>query len=142
MRLLLALFCFSTPAFGWEATQGSICTLSHSTNTARIFLTYDPSKPIYTLTVTLKSRTWSPSPWFAMRFEGGTPIEIATARHVLSQNQFDLTASDTGFGNVLDGLEYNDTALAFTQNQVVQFPLDGAAPEVRKFRNCSGAALS
>lgn len=100
------------------------------------------SKPLYTLTVTLRSSTWSPSPWFTMRFEGSTPIGIVTARHALSQNQFDLTASDTGFGNVLDGLEYNDTTLVHTQNQVVQFPLDGAAPEVRKFRNCSGAALS
>lgn len=142
MRVLIASLLVSTPATSWEATLGDICTLSHDTETADIFLTYDPGKPLYTLTVTLKSRTWSVSPWFGMRFDGGAPIEIATARHVFSDDRFDLTASDSGFGNVLDGLEYNDTAVAFTQNQVVQFPLDGAAPAVRAFRECAGPALS
>jgi len=142
MRYLLILMCLSTPALAWDATQGSICTLSHDTENARIFLTYDPSKPLYTLTITLTPGQWDVSPWFAMRFEGATPIEIATARHVLSQDRIALRAADTGFGNVLDGLEFNDTATAFTQSQSVQFPLGGAAPEVRKFRACSGAALS
>lgn len=142
MRILLALLCSCTPALAWEATQGSICTLSHDTKEAQIFLTHDPSKPLYTLTITLKTHSWTPSPWFAMRFNGPTPIEIATARHVLSDDRTALTTSDTGFGNVLDGLEFNNTAMAFTQNQALRFPLDGAAPEVRKFRECSGAALS
>jgi hypothetical protein len=142
MRLVLACLFLSTPAHSWEATIGDICTLSHDTDAAHVLLTFDPGRPLYTLTVKLKSRTWSVSPWFAMRFDGGNPIEIATARHILSQDRFELTASDTGFGNVLDGLEYNETALAFTQTQVVQLPLDGAAPKVRAFRECSGAALS
>ncbi|SLN67363.1 hypothetical protein TRL7639_03877 [Falsiruegeria litorea R37] len=142
MRFLLTFLCFGTPALGWHATQGDVCTLSHDTEEAQIFLTHDPSKPLYTLTVTLKAHTWATSPWFAMRFDGSDPIEIATARHALSKDRFDLTAADTGFGNVLDGLEFNDTAMAFTQTQTVYFPLKGAAPEVRKFRNCAGAALS
>lgn len=142
MRIVLVCLFLSTPAHSWEATIGDICTLSHDTTEAHIFLTFDPGKPLYTLTVKLKPRTWSVSPWFAMRFDGRNSIEIVTTRHVLSQDKFELTASDTGFGNVMDGLEYNETALAFTRNQVVQFPLDGAAPEVRAFRECSDAALS
>lgn len=142
MRLVIASLFLTTPAFAWEATVAEICTLSHDTEAANIFLTYDPVKPLYTLTITWTSGTWSTSPWFAMRFDGGNPIEIATSRHSLSGDSTALTAADTGFGNVLNGLEYNETALAFTQDQLVEFPLDGAAPEVRRFRECAGAALS
>lgn len=142
MRVILASLFLTTPALAWEATVAEICTLSHDTKAASIFLTYDPSKPLYTLTITWESGTWSAAPWFAMRFDGNNPIEIATSRHTLSENNTALTAADTGFGNVLNGLEYNETALAFTQDQIVQFPLDGAAPEVRRFRECAGAALS
>ncbi|WP_120632491.1 hypothetical protein [Ruegeria sp. EL01] len=142
MRVLLISLLLSTPAQAWEATVGEICTLTHDTDDARIFLTYDPAQPLYTLTVTRKTDTWTVTPWFAMRFSGRNPVEIATPRHVLSQDTFALGVSDTGFANVLDGLEYNDTAYAFTQDRVTEFPLNGAAPEVRKFRDCAGGQLS
>ncbi|MEO1108730.1 MAG: hypothetical protein AAFX90_12475 [Pseudomonadota bacterium] len=142
MRTVLLSIILATPASAWEATVGQICTLSHSTDQAEIFLTYDPSQPLYTLTVTRKTEGWTQTPWFAMRFDGSRPIEIATPRHVLSDNAASLTVTDTGFGNVLDGLEYNQTAYAFTQDGLAEFPLDGAAPEVRIFRDCAGAQLS
>jgi hypothetical protein len=44
--------------------------------------------------------------------------------------------SDRGFGNVLDGLEFNQVALAATGDRVVSIDLDGAAPEVAAFRAC------
>ncbi len=121
---------------------GQICTLVHDTDTARIFLTYDPGRPLYTLTITRLDGGWAEAPWFAMRFDGSRTIDIATARHTLSPDASTLTVTDTGFGNVLDGLEYNETAYAFTQDQVTQFPLGGAAPEVQIFRDCAGAQLS
>ncbi|MBE1283564.1 MAG: hypothetical protein GJ676_09665 [Rhodobacteraceae bacterium] len=142
MRAVLVSLLLCPPAYAWEATVGEICTLSHDMETAHVFLTYDPAQPLYTLTITHRTDRWAASPWFAMRFDGPKPIEIATALHTLSDDQTALTAADTGFGNVLDGLEYNETALAFTQDQVIRIPLDGAAPEVRKFRSCSGAQMS
>ena len=142
MRIVLLSLILATPASAWEATVGSICTLSHNTEQAEIFLTYDPAQPLYTLTITLKTEGWTQAPWFAMRFDGPNPIEIATPRHVLSKNAASLTVTDTGFGNVLNGLEYNQTAYAFTQDNLTEFPLDGAAPQVRIFRDCAGAPLS
>ncbi len=53
-----------------------------------------------------------------------------------------MTVSDAGFGNVLDGLEYNQRAYAFTQDQTAEFSLDGAVKQVRIFRECAGAQLS
>ncbi|MBO9411452.1 MULTISPECIES: hypothetical protein [unclassified Ruegeria] len=142
MRAVLLLMILSTPAYAWDVTVDEICTLSHETDAAKIFLTYEPSKPLYTITVTQANSDWTQTPWFAMRFEGSSPIEIATSRHVLSDDAKSLTVTNTGFGNVLDGLEYNQIAYAFTQDHVATFSLDGAADPVRIFRECAGAQLS
>lgn len=142
MRFVLFILLLCSPAHAWNATVGDICTLTHETETAAIELTYDPAQPLYTLTVTRASESWTQTPWFAIRFAGPNPIEIATPRHVLSDNAMSLTVTDSGFGNVLNGLEYNRTAYAFTQDRRTEFSLDGAAPQVRIFRDCAGALLS
>ena len=143
MRALLIPFLFlASPATAWEATTTPICTLTHETTEAHIHLTYNPSKPLYTLAITQKSAPWQPTPWFAMRFIGPNEIMISTPEHALSNNNQTLNVADSGFGNVLDGLQYNATALAFTEAQTVTIPLDGAAPEVEKFRACTAAQLS
>lgn len=142
MRAALLFLILGTPAHAWTATVGQICTLTHETDAASIVLTYDPAQPLYSLTVTHKTESWTQTPWFAMRFQGANPIEIATPRHVLSDGASSLTVTDSGFGNVLDGLEYNQTAYAFTQDRMTEFPLGGAAPEVRIFRACASAQLS
>ena len=142
MRTLILALTLAVPAHAWEATVGEICTLSHDTEAAQIFLTYDPSKPLYTLTITRKDTPWRPSEWFAMRFTGGREITISTQRHALSDNGQTLQVADSGFGNVLDGLALNTTARSFTAHQQVTLPLTGAAPEVQKFRDCVGATLS
>ncbi len=142
MRAVLLLMILSTPAYAWDVTVGQICTLSHESEASTIFLTYDPSEPLYSITVTQTNSVWTQTPWFAMRFEGSSPIEIATSRHVLSDGATSLTVTNTGFGNVLNGLEYNQKAYAFTQDQVTKFSLVGAAEPVRVFRECAGAQLS
>ncbi|WP_127114937.1 hypothetical protein [Shimia sediminis] len=142
MRTLLLALTLTTPAHAWQATVGEICTLSHDTDAALIHLTYDPTKPLYTLAITRKDTPWRPSDWFAMHFLGGQEITISTQRHALSDNTQTLHVADSGFGNVLDGLARNTTARAFTDSQQVTLPLIGAAPEVKKFRDCAGAALS
>ncbi len=143
MRTLLTpALLLASPATAWETTTTPICTLTHETTETHIHLTYDPSKPLYTLAITLKSATWQPTPWFAMRFIGPNEIMISTPQHALSGNNQTLNVADSGFGNVLDGLQFNTTALAFTEAQSVTIPLDVAAPEVQKFRDCTAAQLS
>ena len=93
MRAVLVCLALSTPAHAWEATIGEICTLNHDTETANIFLTYDPERPYYTITLTLKTDRWTRAPWFAMRFDGRNPIEISTARHEVSPDATALTAA-------------------------------------------------
>jgi len=140
--LLIPALLLTSPATAWEASTTPICTLTHETAEAHIHLTYAPSKPLYTLAITQKSAPWQPTPWFAMRFIGPNEIVISTPQHALSDNNLTLNVADSGFGNVLDGLQYNATALAFTEAQTVTIPLDGAAPEVQKFRACTTIGLA
>ena len=142
MRVVLLSLILGTPAAAWEATVGQICTLSHVTDTAEIFLTYDPAKPLYTLSVTRKTEGWTNTPWFAMRFQGPNPIEIATPHHVLSDGASMLTVTDTGFGNVLDGLQYNAFGAGHSGDISLQFSLTDAAEPVAAFRDCGDLALS
>jgi len=63
-------------------------------------------------------------------------LSITTDRHNLSDDARALTVTDSGFGNVLDGLAQNETAIMVAGPSIVQVSLDGAAPEVEIFRNC------
>ena len=139
MRTLLALFILATPTQAWEFTPGLPCRLSHETNDARIELTYDPTQPLYSITVT-RPAPWPDAPGFAMRFDGPKPIAIGTDRHVLSEDGTALSVTDSGFGNVLNGLQYNHNATALAGDVEVNFPLDRAAEPVAAFRACERAA--
>ena len=50
-------------------------------------------------------------PIFAIAFVGDSPFEITTNRHALSDDGQTLTVRDRGFGNVLNGMEFNTTAI-------------------------------
>ncbi len=140
--LLIPALLLAPPATAWEATTSPICILTHETAEAHIHLTYDPGKPLYTLAITRKGAPWPDDPWFAIRFAGPAEITISTDKHALSDNGQTLNVADSGFSNVLDGLQYNAMALAGTQSQGEAIDLTGAAPEVAKFRDCTGAQLS
>ncbi|MGR3635119.1 MAG: hypothetical protein ACU0BK_04250 [Shimia sp.] len=144
MRLLtlIPLLLLTSPAAAWEATVDTICTLTHETDTAHVHLTYDPTKPLYTLAITRKGAPWPDDPWFAMRFVGPNEITISTDKHVLSDNGQTLSVADSGFSNVLDGLQFNAMALAGTQSDGEAIDLEGAAPEVQAFRDCTSAQIS
>jgi hypothetical protein len=134
--LTLALFALPLPAVAWEAgIDGARCTLDHAGAEAEVRLTYDPALPEYTIAVT-RAEPWPEAAVFAMRFEGPRANMIQTTRHVLSDGGQTLTVTDRGFGNVLDGLEFNATALALAGETVVSLDLTGAAPEVAAFRAC------
>ena len=76
-------------------------------------------------------------PIFAIRFDGPRGLTISTDRHVILDDGATLTVTDRGFGNVLNGLEFNDTATALLGDRAVAFALDGAGPAVRAFRACT-----
>lgn len=136
MRLILMCCVFASPAYAWDFTPTPICTLSHAEAAADVQVTYDHSTSLYAISVT-SADGWPNAPAFSIRFDGARPNVISTNRHQTRDNT--LTVSDVGFGNVLDGLEFNRTATAFTQTAAVTVSLDGAAPEVQKFRACASA---
>lgn len=105
-------------------------------------VTFDPSLPEYSIAVTLAQGTWPADPVFAITFEGAWALTIQTDRQVLSDNGRTLTVRDTGFDNVLDGLERNNWAVALLGTTAARFPLMGAAPAVREFRTCPATGVS
>jgi hypothetical protein len=137
--LIAALaLCVTAPtaARAWEAgVDGGLCTLSHSEDGVSVRLTFDPSVPLYTITLTAID-PWPVAPGFAMQFDGARPLTIRTNRHVLSPDRQSLSVSDRGFGNVLDGLQFNDTAQGSSGPASIAVSLVGAAPEVAAFRTC------
>ncbi|MEJ6390567.1 hypothetical protein V8J83_13725 [Gymnodinialimonas sp. 2307UL20-7] len=137
MIAALALLITAVPsAHAWEAgVEGGLCTLTHDEDAVSVRLTFDPTVPLYTITLTAQD-PWPISPEFAMQFNGSQPLTIRTGRHVLSPDRLSLSVSDRGFGNVLDGLQFNATAQGLSGPASVAISLDGAAPEVAAFRSC------
>ena len=142
MRLALAVLTFASPAAAWEFSPSPICTLTHATEAAEVRVTYDARIPEYAIEISRRDTPWIPGPVFAIRFDGPRGLTISTDRHTFSDDNRALTAADSGFGNVLNGLEFNDTATALLTDQAVTIPLAGAAPEVQKFRACTEAPLA
>lgn len=142
MRAVLAsafaLLCVQ-PAAAWEATIGVVCTLDHADDRAEVRLTYDPRIPEYSITIKRLDGAWPAAPVFALRFEGAQGLTISTDRHTLSEGATALTVRDRGFGNVLNGLQFNSQAVAVTGDAALPISLDGAAPAVAAFRRCDAA---
>ena len=139
MRYLIPLLLLSSPAAAWEFSATPICTLTHTEASADVAVTYDYATGLYAIAVTSPNE-WPVSPAFSIRFDGPRAGTISTQRHQTDGPT--LTVSDTGFGNVLDGLEFNATATAFTQTSAVTVSLDGAAGPVQKFRACTAAPVA
>ena len=136
MRFLLALLLLTIPAQAWDFTPTPICTIRNDTPTLSVRVTYDPGQPQpYAISLT------RPDPWpitetFGLRFEGPMAMSIGTSRHQLSPDGRTVTVTDTGFGNVLDGLALNGFAAAMAGDTLVPFDLTGARPAVEAFRAC------
>lgn len=135
--VLLALaICLAPPALAWEAgVEGRLCTLEHSGAAADVRLTYDPAGPEYTIALS-RAEPWPEAAIFAMQFEGPRGLTIQTTRHRLSADGRTVSVADRGFGNVLDGLEFNAVARGMLGDSDVEISLDGAAPAVAAFRAC------
>ncbi len=141
-RILILALLAASPATAWEFTAIPFCTLSHATDTAEARVTYDPRQADpYAIALTLTG-PWQQAPVFAIAFQGAASLTISTSRHRISPDGRTLSVSDTGFGNVLNGLEFNTTATAISGNQAVSFPLENAAPAVREFRACAEGGIA
>ena len=141
MRAAFVLCLVASPLYAWDFSSSPVCTLSHETPDASVTVTWDPRQPEpYAIAVT-RTEPWPGAPVFAMRFDGVRSNTIVTDRHATSREGRTLTVTDHGFGNVLDGLEFNDTATAVLGETAVRFPLDGAAGAVRRFRACTAAPV-
>jgi hypothetical protein len=140
LRAAAILICTAAPALAWEArVSGAVCELTNEDKAAQVRLTYDPAIPEYSISIT-SGQGWSPSPTFAIRFEGPRGLTISTQRQVISGDRATVTVKDSGFGNVLDGLEFNNTATAILGDEAVTFGLENAGPAVRAFRACTAGA--
>jgi hypothetical protein len=136
LRALAIVLLTTAPALAWEARPGPICELVHDGENASVRVTYDPTIPEYAIAIT-PTRPWLQGPVFAMRFDGPRSNTITADRHAMSGDNATLTVTDSGFGNVLNGLEFNHTATALLCDRAVAVSLDGAAPAVRDFRACA-----
>ncbi|WP_262386571.1 hypothetical protein [Roseobacter fucihabitans] len=133
------ILLFATPVRAWEFTPGMPCRLTHETPEVSVELTYDPTQPLYTISLT-RNVMWPHAEVFALQFEGHQALSIATDRHHIDKGGKRLTVADHGFKNVLDGLQFNETARAVTGNSSVSIPLAGALGPVKAFRNCAPVA--
>lgn len=135
MRYLAILLIWASPAAAWEFTPGLPCVLTHVEDGVEVKLTHDPSAPLYSITIRTFS-AWPDAPVFGIRFNGPAGLTITTDRHEISPDRRALSVTDRGFGNVLNGLQRNDTATALLGDTAVTFSLDGADAPVEKFRLC------
>ena len=141
MRLAAAFCVMAGPALAWDYSPTPICTLSHEGESGSVVLTYDPVLGVYAIALTRADGLWPDAPVFGILFAGPRQIQIGTDRHNLSEDQSTITATDKGFGNVLNGLEFNNFAVAQAGDVLFRFDLSDAAEPVRAFRNC-GAELT
>lgn len=143
MRLFLTLLFLASPATAWEFSPSPVCTLAHDGPAGTVTVTYDPgaAEP-YAIAIARAGAAWPDAPVFGIRFDGPRGLTITTDRHRLSDEQSKLTVSDRGFGNVLNGLEFNSTATARAGEAEVTFSLEGAAPEVQAFRACTKGGIA
>ena len=135
--LALCLAVLGAPAAAWEFSPRPICTISNDTGETAVTVTYDPAMALYEIRLTLDDATWTQGPVFAIRFEGAAGLTISTDRHQLLDGGRTLSVTDSGFGNVLNGLGGNNTAVAELGEQSVSVPLNGAAGPVEEFRACT-----
>jgi hypothetical protein len=138
MRALVALTLAVSPAQAWDFTATPVCTLSHDTAELAIRVTFDPRQPEpYAIALTRPAEPWPATESFGLRFSGPMALAIGTSRHLLSQDARTVTVTDTGFGNVLDGLAYNATATAVAGETVLPFDLTDARPAIEAFKACN-----
>lgn len=134
-RISIALLTLTAPANAWEFTPGSPCLLTSPPGDVAMALTYDPSAPRYTVSITAPE-PWPKSQLFVMQFDGPIARQIGTNRHTLSDDGRTLTVTDSGFGNVLDGMAEGAQVVALAGDVAVVISLSGVKAPLAAFRAC------
>jgi hypothetical protein len=142
MRTSLAFLLFASPAAAWEFSASPICTLTDTSEAGEITVTYNPAITEYAVTVTLPEGRWLDAPTFGMAFANDRPISIQTDQHSISPDGRSITVKDRGFGNVLNGLEFNSRAYVILGDTTVGIDLAGIGPAITAFRDCPAANLA
>lgn len=140
MRTLALCLTLASPATAWDFASTPLCMVSNGDRDVDVIVAYNPGTALYAIHLTL-DQPWPAGPVFSLAFEGPRGLTISTDRHVLSDDGRTLTVTDSGFGNVLDGMQFNTTTVAAVAGQTFAFSLDGAADPIARFRDC-GAALT
>ncbi len=138
-QILGLVLTLSAPhgAAAWTFSPTPICTIEQIEAEIAVTVTYDPGSKDYAITLTRPGTPWAPAPVFAIAFAPNGPT-ISTPRHQIDGARVSVT--DSGFGNVLNGLQYNATATAILGAQQITFDLAAAAPAVEAFRACAETA--
>ncbi|MEM6304091.1 MAG: hypothetical protein AAF744_05180 [Pseudomonadota bacterium] len=135
----MPLLLFATSASAWEFTPGTPCILTQESPELTVTLTHDPTAPLYSITIT-RPEGLPQSPTFGLAFDGPAPLTIGTDRHRYHVDGTQVSVEDTGFGNVLNGMQFNHTMRALFGEAEISIPLEGAADPVEAFRACAPAA--
>lgn len=139
--IAIALLVAPVPAKAWDFTPVPICTLFHQDADVAVMVTYDPGSGEYAIHLS-REGGWPEAAVFSMRFEGPRGLTISTTRHVIEAEDIrTLTVRDRGFGNVLNGLNFNQRAVAVLGDLEVAVSLADAAPAVEQFRACPADQL-
>lgn len=106
-------------------------------------VTFDPraAKP-YMVEVARPGDPLPDSPVFGIEFSGARSSQIFTDQHEFSEDGTRVRVSDTGFGNLLDGLALADVATALLADEAVPFSLAGASAAVAAFRACTAVPVA
>ena len=132
----LCLLMLADPAAAWEFAPAPICTIRGG-DTAEVTVTFDGT--LYEIALT-RPGGWPEAPVFSLRFEGPAGLTISTDRHRIDGDT--LRVSDTGFGNVLNGMQFNARAVAVLGALSVPVDLTGAEDPVARFRDCPATPLA
>ena len=139
--MALMISVCATQASAWTFTETDICRLTYAEDAAAVEITFDPSENIYSITLT-RPEPWPAAPTFQLRFDGPIPLIIGTDQHELTDDGQSLSVRDTGFGNVLDGIQYNAMMTALIGDEAVTLSTMTAPDAVEAFRNCPSSPLS
>lgn len=135
MRLAVLLIFLASPVAAWEFRAEPLCTVSHETGDIALEMTFDSGTGTYRIALTTAA-PWPPGAIFGIRFDGPFAMTITSDRQLIEDGGRTVAVTDTGFGNVLNGLEFNEMATPFLGGQGVAIPLAGAGPAIRSFREC------
>ena len=140
MKTAMALILSATPVMAWDFSPTPLCTVTHEDGGVSVRMTYDPRQAqAYAITLTRDS-DWPDGGVFSIAFEGPAELTISTNRHIVDGPS--VTVTDTGCGNVLDGLEFNRRATAYLGATSLSVSLDGAQDKVQAFRACTAEPIA